>query len=53
VQVKISTPKLLSPDRKNYFPGSADIRRAEKALSWVLQALFVHAEKLGLYQLPF
>ena len=53
LQVKITTPQLLSQDRENYRPNRGDLRRAEQALSWVLRALFVHAERLGLYQLPF
>ncbi len=53
VQVKIATPELLSQDRENYYPNRGDVRRAEQALSWLLRVLFVHAEKLGLYQLPF
>lgn len=53
VQVEITTPKLLTPDIENYYPREKDAREAEKALMWVLRALFVHAKKIGLYAPPF
>jgi hypothetical protein len=53
VQVKITTPELLTTDPENYYPRKDDVRQAEEALSWVLRALFIHAKKIGLYALPF
>jgi hypothetical protein len=53
VKVKITAPDLLTTDPENYYPRKEDVHQAEKALSWVLRALFVHAKKIGLYTLPF
>jgi hypothetical protein len=53
VQVEITTPELLTIEKENYYPRAKDVREAEKALMWVLRALFVHAKKIGLYALPF
>ena len=50
VQVKITTAKLLTEERENYHPRQQDIQRMEKALSWVLRALLVHADKPPLFR---
>ena len=49
LRVKITRPELLTEERENYHPRQQNIRLAE---IWVLRALFVHAEKIGLYSLP-
>ena len=48
VSVKITSPELLTDDVENYFPRRDEIEYAEKALTWILRSLFVHAKKLGL-----
>ena len=53
LSVKISSPELLSQEWENYSPRREDLQRAEQALAWVLRALFIHPERVGLYPLPF
>ncbi len=48
ISVRIWEPELLMLPGQLVVPSKADVKQAEEALSWVLLALFAHAERLGL-----
>ena len=52
VQATLSKKELLLP-QNSLVPVSGEIEQLEKALSWVLSALFSHAQALDLGYPPF
>jgi len=53
VSVQVSEPALLIGDRDGVVPGRDEVRRVERALAWVLWALFVYSAEVGLKRAPF
>ncbi len=46
-------PEVLMGEEETVMPGPGEVRRAERALAWVLWALFAYAEEVGLNPPPF
>ncbi|MCD4672866.1 MAG: hypothetical protein K8R77_09400 [Anaerolineaceae bacterium] len=53
VGVKIIQPLILMLDRDGVVPSQEEVLHAEKALEWVLLALFAYGDHLGLGQVSF
>ena len=53
IRVRITDPELLMPEGDSIMPGRDEVREVERALSWVLQSLFIYAEDVGLRRAAF
>ena len=53
VQVRIEKPQVLMPEGDSLVPGGDQVRQAERALAWVLWALFAHAEEVQIKRPAF
>jgi hypothetical protein len=51
--VRIREPQILMSADDLVVPSEEEVREVEKALSWVLYALFAYSEELGLGRLPY